>query len=276
MSWLLDDFLARAALAGLGLALIAGPLGCFVLWRRMAYFGEATAHSALLGVALGLALSLPVWFGALMVAATMSVAVVGFSAAGRTATDAMIGVFSHGALAMGLVALSQMPGAPVDPARYLFGEILAVEPSDLALIWSGAALVGAGLVWRWSALLNATLSPDLARAEGGSPEIEQLALTLAIAVAIAISMQVVGLLLVTSLLILPAAAARPLARNPEAMALLAALIGAGGVGLGLFGAWEFDAPAGPSIVVAVFLLFCLTTALAPYALGALRRVKSGA
>ena len=263
MSALLDDFLVRAALAGLGLALIAGPLGCFVLWRRMAYFGEATAHAALLGVALGLATALPVWLGALLVALIMASTVSALTASGRQATDAMIGVFAHGALALGLVALSLMPGVPVDPAQFLFGEILAVTRADLALIWGGAALVGAGLIWRWSDLLNATLSPDLARAEGGRPEVEQFLLTLAIAVAIAISMQVVGLLLVTSLLILPAAAARPLARRPEAMAALASAIGALGVGLGLWGAWEVDTPAGPSIVVGVFVLFCVSTALAP-------------
>lgn len=266
----MDDFLGRATLAGLGLALIAGPLGCFVLWRRMAYFGEATAHSALLGVALGLATDLPVWAGAMLVAVAMAVAVTGLSSAGRNATDAMIGVFAHGALALGLVALSQMPGTPVDPGRYLFGEILAVGHSDLLVIWLGAGAVGAALVWRWSALLNATLSPDLARAEGGAPIREQLLLTTAIAVAIAIAMQVVGLLLVTSLLILPAAAARPLARAPETMAVMASAIGALGVVLGLWGAWEIDAPAGPSIVVAVFMLFLVATAIAPFAM---RRFK---
>ena len=263
MSALLDDFLSRAALAGLGLALISGPLGCFVLWRRMAYFGEATAHSALLGVAMGLSLNLPVWLGALVVAMVMAAAVTAASATGRAATDAMIGVFAHGALALGLVALSQMPGARVDPENYLFGEILAVGRQDIAIIWGGAVLVALVLLFRWSAMLNATLSPDLARAEGGSPEQEQLLLTLGIAIAIAIAMQVVGLLLITALLILPAATARPLARTPEAMALFASAIGAVSVGLGLYGSLRFDAPAGPSIVVAVFVFFCVVTALAP-------------
>ena len=262
MFGLLDDFLARAALAGFGLALIAGPLGCFVLWRRMAYFGEATAHSALLGVALGLALEAPVWLGALLVALAMAGTVSALTASGRQATDAMIGVFAHGALALGLVALSQMPGARIDPGRFLFGEILAVNRSDLVLIWGGAALVGGLLIWRWTDLLNATLSPDLARAEGGWPEREQLLLTVSVAVAIAISMQVVGLLLVTSLLILPAAAARPLAQSPVAMAMLASGIGALGVALGLWGSWEIDAPAGPSIVVAVFFLFGASSVVA--------------
>ncbi|MEL6979833.1 MAG: metal ABC transporter permease [Pseudomonadota bacterium] len=255
------DFMVRAGLAAIGLALAAGPLGCFVLWRRLAYFGEATAHAALLGVALGLAWSLPAWLGALATAAVMALAVARFSASGRFAADGLLGVFAHAGLALGLVALSQIPNSRPDLIEAtLFGQILTVSEGELILIWGGAALLGGALAWRWRPLLNATISPELARAEGGDPERERLLLTLGVAFCVAIAMQVVGLLLVTAMLLLPAAAARPLARTPERMAALAALIGVVGAVVGLQGAFHFDAPAGPSIVTAIFAAFLATTA----------------
>ncbi|MEM9723956.1 MAG: metal ABC transporter permease [Pseudomonadota bacterium] len=282
MSAILDDILLRAGLAGLGVALIAGPLGCFILWRRLAYFGEASAHAALLGVALGLLMGAPVWLGALAVSAAMALVVAraGLFSAGRAtqgqiAGDGMIGVYAHGALAAGLVALSQMPGAPADPSRYLFGEILGVRISELALIWGAATALGLAMVWRWSALLNATLSPEMALAEGGAPDRESLGLTLAIAVTIALAMQVVGLLLVISLMILPAAAARALSSTPEAMALWSAALGAGAVALGLAGSFNYDAPSGPSIVLAAFALFCFATLAGPAIHAGIGRPREG-
>ena len=162
---MLDDFLLRAALAGVGVALAAAPLGCFVVWRRMAYFGDATSHAALLGVALALSLDLPVFAGVLVVALAMAVIVATLN--GRNvSTDALLGVLAHGALAIGLVAVSLLPNQRVDLSAYLFGEILAVTKGDLAVIWGGAAVSIALLVWRWQALLSATLNPDLATASG--------------------------------------------------------------------------------------------------------------
>lgn len=257
MSALLDDFLFRAGLAGVGVALAAGPLGCFVIWRRMAYFGEAAAHSALLGVALGLALQMPIMIGVLLVASAMALLVGSRPARTQFAPDAALGVYSHAALALGLVAISQMPGVRIDLMSYLFGDILAVGRTDLALLWSGAAVIGAALLWRWRALLNMTLGEELSVAEGGRPDIDRLALTLCLALVIAIGMQVVGLLLVTSMLILPAAAARPLAQTPEAMAIMAAGIGAAGAAGGLAASYHLDAPSGPMIVVTLFVVFCL-------------------
>ena len=160
---LLDDFLARAAIAGIGVAVAAGPLGCFVVWRRMAYFGDATAHAALLGVTLALATELPVTLGVAVTALAMAVAVS--AATGRSyAVDTLLGVAAHAALAVGLVSLSFLHGVRVDLMGYLFGDILAVSRTDLAVIWAGAAAVVALLAWRWRPLLLATLSEDLAAA----------------------------------------------------------------------------------------------------------------
>ena len=252
-----DDFLTRAALAGFGLSLATGPLGSFVVWRRMAYFGDATAHAAILGVALALATDLPVVAGTLTVALAMAVTVSTLAARGW-AMDTTLGVLAHSALALGLVAVSFVPGARTDLSAWLFGDILAVSRGDLLFIWGGTGLVVALMLWRWQALLTATLNEDLAHASGLNPARERLVLTLALAVVVAVAIKVVGALLIAAMLIIPAAAARALSRTPEAMAALAVLFGAGAAMVGLaLSLWQ-DTPAGPSIVAAAAGIFALS------------------
>jgi len=257
---LLDDFLIRAMLAGVGVALAVAPLGCFIVWRRMAYFGDATAHAAVLGIALSLALSISIFVGVLGVALVMALIVS--SLTGRTlAMDTMLGVISHGALALGLVAVSLLQGVRLDLMAFLFGDILAVGRADLGTIWGGAALVVVLMVWRWQPLLTSTLNPDLAYASGLDPRREQLALTVALAVVVAVAIKVVGVLLIAAMLIIPAAGARPLARTPEGMAIIAALIGVTSALLGLQASMLYDTPAGPSIVCVATGIFALTQML---------------
>lgn len=259
---MMDDFLVRALLAGVGVALAAGPLGCFVVWRRMAYFGDATAHAAILGVALALALDLSVTLGTLGVALAMALGVSGLMARGHGA-DAMLGVVSHGALAVGLVAVSLIGGARVDLNAFLFGDILAVGRGDLAVIWGGASAVVALLAWRWQRLLTATLNEELARSAGIEPRAERLILTLALAVVVAVALKVVGALLIGAMLIIPAAAARGFARSPEVMAFGAVLIGIAASLGGLGASWIWDTPAGPSIVSAAAVLFLFSVLAGP-------------
>ena len=250
----LDSFLIRAALAGIGVALAAAPLGCFVVWRRMAYFGDATAHAAILGVALSLALSLSVFAGALAAALIMALTVSALSGRGY-AMDTLLGVMAHSALAIGLVAVSFIDGARIDLMAYLFGDILSVSRADLGIIWGGAALVLLLLWWRWSALLTTTLNPDLAQAAGLSPSREQMILTLALALVVAVAIKVVGVLLIAAMLIIPAASARPFSATPERMAALAAMIGTGAALGGLMLSYRFDTPTGPTIVALATVLF---------------------
>ncbi len=256
----MDAFLLRAALAGVGVALAAAPLGCFVVWRRMAYFGDATAHASVLGVALALAFSLPVFWGALLVALGMASLVSALSNRGQS-MDTMLGVISHSALAIGLVAVSFLPSVRLDLLAYLFGDILAVGWDDIGLIWCGAGIVVGLLSMRWNALLTATLNPDLARSVGIDPAREQLVLTLALATTVAVAIKVVGVLLIVALLIIPAATARRLARSPEAMAAYAAAVGCISALGGLWASFIFDTPTGPSIVACSTLLFVLATGL---------------
>ena len=253
---MLDDFFIRAVLAGLGLALATGTLGSFILWRRMAYFGDATSHAAVLGVALALGLHLPIALGTLIVALAMAMTVSTLAAKGW-AMDTTLGVLAHAALAFGLVAISYVPHVRADLNSYLFGDILAVSRLDLATIWGGAVLVLALLIWRWQRLLTATVNADLAAASGINPNLERLFLTLALAVTVAVALKIVGALLIAAMLIIPAAAARALSRNPESMAVLATIIGMVATVAGLaLSLWQ-DTPAGPSIISAATLIFAL-------------------
>ena len=169
--------------------------------------------------------------------------------------DTLLGVLAHSALAFGLVAVSFLSGVRIDLMAYLFGDILAVSRLDLLVIWGGAAVVVALIAWRWSALLTSTLNEELAYASGLNPKREQLILTFSLAMTVAVAIKVVGVLLIAALLIIPAAAARSLARTPEAMAMIAAAIGTAAAVGGLSGAYVFDTPAGPSIVCVAAILF---------------------
>lgn len=254
---MLDDFFTRAVLAGLGLALVAGPLGSFVVWRRMAYFGDSTAHAAILGVALALAFDVSIYAGTLAVAVAMACLVSALVARGQV-MDTMLGVLSHSALAFGLVAISFVPSARSDLSAYLFGDILAVGRADLALIWTGAALVLGLLILRWQRLVTSSLNEELAMAAGIDPRLERLLLSLCLAVVVALAIRVVGSLLISAMLIVPAAAARGWARTPERMAAGAALIAAASVLCGLWSSLRLDTPAGPSIVTAAAVFFLVS------------------
>ncbi|ABE57554.1 metal ABC transporter permease [Chromohalobacter israelensis] len=256
-----DDFLVRATLAGVGVALAAAPLGCLVVWRRMAFFGDATAHAAILGVALALLLSTSIFAGVLVVSLLMATLVSLLSGKGY-AMDTLLGVMAHSSLALGLVAVSFVSGVRIDLMAYLFGDILAVGKGDLAIIWSGAALVVALMGWRWSRLLTATLNADLAYASGIDPQREQLILTLSLAIVVAVALKVVGILLIAALLIIPAATARTFSRTPETMVVAAALVGMMAAVGGLQTAYWLDTPTGPTIVSLAAALFALAGLIA--------------
>ena len=257
----MGDFFTRALLAGIGVALIAGPLGCFVVWRRMSYFGDTMAHSALLGVALSFALSVNLTLGVFAVAALVALALLLLERQASLSSDALLGILSHSTLALGMVLVGFLTWIRIDLMAFLFGDLLAVSPSDIGLIWGGGGAILLVLVLAWRPLLAATVSPELAEAEGLRPEAGRLLLMILLASVIAVAMKLVGVLLITSLLIIPAATARRLSATPEAMAAAAAIIGALAVAGGLFGSRQWDTASGPSVVVAALVLFVLSLAL---------------
>jgi zinc transport system permease protein len=255
---MLDDFFTRAIVAGIGVALVAGPLGCFIVWRRLAYFGDTLSHAALLGVALAFLFEVNVTLAVFAVSACVSIALLLLQKGATLSADALLGLLAHSALALGLVVLAFMTWIRMDLMGFLFGDILAVSKNDIAIIWLGGALVLAILAAIWRPLFAATVNGELAEAEGMNPERVNIVFMLLMAAVIAIAMKIVGVLLITAMLIIPAATARRFSSGPEQMALLAAGIGALSVVGGLFGSLEWDTPAGPSIVVAALVLFVLS------------------
>lgn len=258
---MLDDFLVRAALAGIGLAAVAGPLGCFVVWRRLSYFGDTLAHAALLGVALSLLLNVSVVLAVFVVALAAALLLVLLQRNSALASDAILGLLSHGALAAGLLALSLMTWVRFDILGLLFGDLLAVTRGDLAILYGGGALVLL-LLWRfWKPLFAATVNRDIAAAEGMKPEKAELLFIVLLAAVVAIAIKIVGVLLVTAMLIIPAAASRGLVAGPRQMALLSVGVGIAAVAAGLWGSLQWNAPSGPSIIAAAALLFLAGLAL---------------
>jgi len=262
---MLDDFFIRALLAGIGVALVAGPLGCFVVWRRLAYFGDTLSHAALLGVALAFLFEVNITLAVFAVSACVSIALLLLQRRASLSADALLGLLAHSALALGLVVLAFMTWVRMDLMGFLFGDILAVSKLDIAIIWAGGAVVLGVLAAIWRPLFAATVNQELAQAEGMNPDRANLVFMLLMAAVIAISMKIVGVLLITAMLIIPAATARRLASGPEQMAVLAAVAGVAAVVAGLGGSLTWDTPSGPSIVVAALALFLVSLVPAGFA-----------
>lgn len=255
---LLEPFILRALAAGGLLAITAAPLGNFIVWKRMAYFGDALAHSALLGIALGLALQAPLQVGIVIICALFAGAIYWLQQRKTISNDTLLGILAHASLAYGMLSIALMPDVRIDLHSVLFGDILSVTRTDLLWMGGSSLLVLSILITTWQKLLLATLSEDLAKAEGVRTNLLQALLLLCLTLTVAMAIQVVGILLVTSMLIIPAATARLLARSPEHMAGLAALLGVATVAGGVFVSLVIDVPTGPSIVAVLATLFFLT------------------
>ena len=213
---MLEPFLMRALLAGLGLAIVAAPLGCFVVWRRMAYYGEAVAQASLIGVALGLALSLDLTASVLVVTLAVSGLLLLLGRQQVVPFDSLLGLLAHAALAIGVIAASLVRGPQVDLVGFLFGDIFAINDTDLRWIFLGGAVALAALLTIWRPLLSLAVHEDLAAAEGADTGRTKLIFVIVLALVVAIAIKIVGALLTIAFLIMPAAAARPLARDARA------------------------------------------------------------
>ncbi|MBF0167054.1 MAG: metal ABC transporter permease [Alphaproteobacteria bacterium] len=255
---IIDDFLIRSCAAALAVALVAGPLGCFVVWRKMAYFGDALAHASLLGLALGFILKIDLMAGVVAGGLVFALLLFVLERQKRLEADTLLGILAHGSLALGLIALALAPALKLDLQGLLFGDVLSVSLADVLWAWGGALGVLAGLALLWRPLLSITAHEELARVDGLQVQRTRFFFLMLMALTVAVAMKVVGVLLITALLVIPPAAARPFARSPEAMALLASLIGTMSVLLGLFASLSIDLPAGPAIVAASVLLFVLS------------------
>lgn len=257
-SRMLDDFFTRALIAGIGVAIVAGPLGCFVVWRKMAYFGATLSHSALLGVALGLLIGIDPMLGVAIQCFLVVPLLILLERTSPLSTDSQLGILAHGTLALGLVIFGFMTWVRVDLTSFLFGDILAVSKLDILSIYGAGAVILAILAWQWRPLLAATVNAEIAAAEGLRPERAKIIFMFLVAAVIAIGMKVAGVLLILSFLIIPPAAARAWAATPEGMAIGAIVVGVLATVLGLNASSLWDTPSGPSIVVAALAIFAVT------------------
>ena len=253
----MDDFFVRALLGGLGVAIAAGPMGCVVVWRRMAYFGAALAHAALLGIALGFLLEVNLTLGVLVVCLLLALILIALEGRLSLSNDTLLGIMAHSMLALGLLTLATLQGLRVDLLGYLFGDVLAISSDDVYLIFALTLVSIVVLRLYWRSLIAVTINEEVAYVEGIRVREVRLAFVLLLATVIAIGMKVIGILLIVSLLIIPAAAARVVSRTPEQMALLSVCVGVLSVTTGLLGSLTWDLPAGPSIVVCATLVFAL-------------------
>lgn len=262
----MTDFILRALLAGLCIAIVAGPLGAFVVWRRMSYFGDTLAHSSLLGIAIGILLDINLQL-AVVASSVLFAAILILLQRNKTlSTDTLLGILAHSTLAFGMLILSLSSTVQINLVGYLFGDLLTIATVDLWWIAGCAVVIATLLAVYWNSLLAVTVHEELARVEGVPVDRLHALMVLMVALLIAVSMKIIGVLLITSLLIIPPAAARRLAETPEQMALGASVVGGLAVCAGLLLSYYLDTPAGPSIVVAACGFFLLSY-LAPALLG---------
>ena len=253
-----DDFFIRALVAGLGVAIVTGPLGCFVIWRRLSYFGDTLSHSALLGVTLAYSLELNIALSVFLISSVIALILLKLQKRTNLPGDALLGLLAHSSLAVGLVVIGFLTFIRFDIMGLLFGDILAVTTKDIVLIWAGGLLILLTLKLIWKPLFASTVNYELAEAEGLNPERAKAIFTILMAAIIAVSIKMVGLLLITGMLIIPAALARNMSDNPKQMILFSIIGGILSVIIGLFSSLEFNTPSGPSIIAAALLLFVLS------------------
>ena len=253
-----DDFFVRALVAGIGVAIVTGPLGCFVIWRRLAYFGDTLSHSALLGVTLAFSFSINISLSVFFVSGIIALLLLSLQKRTKLPGDALLGLLAHSSIAVGLVLIGFLTFIRFDIMGLLFGDILSVTINDILIIWCGGSLILIILYFIWSSLFAATVNYDLAAAEGMKPDRSNVVFTLLLAGVIAISIKMIGVLLITGLLLIPPALARNLSNNPAQMVFLSIIGGVVSVVLGLFSSLEFNTASGPTIIVVALILFILS------------------
>lgn len=253
-----EDFLFRSFIAGIGLAIVTGPLGCFIVWRRLSYFGDTLAHSALLGVVIGYALNFNFIISVFVISALISLSLLYLQKRTSLPNDALLGLLAHSVLSIGLVLLGILSFIRIDLMGLLFGDILAVNMNDILIVWAGGGISLLVLIYIWRPLFAGTVNLELAKAEGLNADTANTIFTLLIALVIAISIKIVGILLITGLLIIPAAASRNLSNHPIQMAIISSVLGVLSVIFGLLTSINWNTSTGPTILSTALGIFIIS------------------
>lgn len=253
-----ETFLIHAWLAGLGISLMTGSLGCFIAWQRLSYFGDTVAHAAMLGVVLALLFGMNTTVGVVAIGVLIALIVSTMHDEYTLHADSVLGIAAHGALALALVILSLSRGITLDINGLLFGDILAVSKVDLLTIYGAAIIILGTIIMQWKPFMRFVIHADIAKVEGQNTARTRMLLMLLIALVVAISIKLVGILLITSLLIIPAASARFIASSPTQMAVFATIASVAAVTIGLIASLHADTPTGPSIILAALALLSIS------------------
>ncbi len=252
---MIDEFIVNALIAGVMVAAVAGPLGCFMVWRKMAYFGDTVSHSALMGVALGIAFDSENPLIMIATCSAVAMMLLFLQRDRRFSSDTLLGILAHSALSIGMIVISMMDHFRTDMMYYLIGDILAISERNIYTIAGVASLSALCLYFIWRDLLSLTVHEDLAHTEGVKVNRVKIIYMLLIAFLVAVALKVIGVLLITALMIIPAAAARTISRTPLQMIMFSSLGGIISVLSGVWASSHWDVPTGPAIVLSATVLF---------------------
>lgn len=258
LEWVLNDIVGRAILAGIGIAVPAAAIGCFLIWRRMAFFGDALGHTAVLGVALGAILQINIYCFIVVICLVVSLLLGRVSKRSYLPADIWLSIFSYGALAIGIMLMAKTPWLRLEPETILFGDILAIDYTDLITIYAAGAILAVLLFYFWRALIQLTVDEDLAAAAGINVGLFKTLFLFVMAIVTAVGLKTVGALMLPGLMIIPAITVSRSSNSPEQMILTAIIVSIAAVVIGITQSFYFDLLTGPSIVVASLSILIVT------------------
>jgi zinc transport system permease protein len=257
----LDDFLVRSVIAGLIMVAIAAPMGCLMVWQRLAFLSDTLGHAAVMGVGLGLLLEVTPVFGVLAVALLIVFSLNRVNSFNSALSETTLAIISHTGLAGGIILVGLLPAQAVNLEAILFGDLLATTRADLTRLLITTAVLLLLLLHHWRSFVAVSVSREIAQAEGIEVRKVQLLMYIMIALLVAVMMKVMGVLLIAAMLVIPTSSARLFSRSPEQMVAVSALYGLGALAGGISSSFHFDWQTGPAIVVSATMLLLITLAI---------------
>jgi len=257
----LDDFLVRSVIAGLIMVAIAAPMGCLMVWQRLAFLSDTLGHAAVMGVGLGLLLEVTPVFGVLAVALLIVFALNRVNSFNSALSETTLAIISHTGLAGGIILVGLLPAQAVNLEAILFGDLLATTRADLTWLLITTVVLLLLLLHHWRSFVAVSVSREIAQAEGIEVRKVHLLMYIMIALLVAVMMKVMGVLLIAAMLVIPTSSARLFSRSPEQMVAVSALYGLGALAGGISSSFHFDWQTGPAIVVSATLLLLITLAI---------------
>ncbi|MFT7086926.1 MAG: zinc transport system permease protein [Rickettsiales bacterium] len=242
-----EPLFIKALIAGIGVAIALAPIGVFVLWKKMAYFSDAISHSAIFGLAIATIIAVSPMYGIVLCAVIFCFLMFIIGKQNLYSIDSIIGITSATLLSIGMILLAFFP-SEIELEEYLFGDLLNLENYQITIIYAAAALVVLAISLWFKKLLLSTINPDLAKISGIKTENLELKFLLLTAIIVACLVKIVGIFLITSMMILPAAIGRNFSKTPTHMIFLSLAFAIFSIVGGLFFAVFFNLPSSPAII----------------------------